>query len=142
MTMFQVDDAFLESVGYDLAALSEEQKDEYRGKIITELHARASEELTRRLDDNDALEMAEIAENPARARSWLQEFHSDYRDREEYKLIAANMDSEDDALAFYATALWLSYAVPDYPQIMQAVMQDYHASLVERHERARAALGL
>lgn len=138
--MFEIDDNFLQSVGYDTNLMSEEQKTEVRTRFLEELHHRSSEEVAHRLSDEESEEVAEIGDNPERARSWLQEFHSDYRDRDEFKNIAAGAENDDEAVTFYAVALWMSYAVPDYGHIMQDVMRDYHETLVQRRDMARAAL--
>lgn len=139
--MFEIDDNFLQSVGYDTNLMTEQQKTEIRTRFLEELHHRSSEEIAHRLDEKDSEEVAEIGDNPERARSWLQEFHSDYRDRDEFKNIAAGAENDDEAVTFYAVALWLNYAVPDYGQIMKDVMSDYHETLVQRRDMARAALG-
>lgn len=141
MAMFEVDDTFLQSVGYDTNLMSEQQKTEVRTRFLEELHLRSGEEITHRLSDEDAEEMREVGDNPERARRWLQEFHSDYRDRDEFKNIAAGAENDDEAVTFYAVALWLNYAVPDYGEIMKEVMRDYHETLIQRRDMARAALG-
>lgn len=138
--MFDISDEFLASVGYDVETLSDERKQRYRQEINQELVERSIVEIVKELDEQQIEEMNDIQENPERARRWLDEFHGDYREREDYKRLLEGANNEDEAISFYAVALWMGYAVPGYGKLMQEQMQLYHDELVEQRASINAAL--
>lgn len=139
--MFQVDDNFLSSIGYDPASLSEDQKDQYKDEIQEELTARISEEIAKELDEKQTNELSEIQENPERAYDWLNEFHRTYRENENFKGLVAAADSETEAVTFYATSLWLNDAVPRYGEIIREQMSNYQVELIRKRELIARSLG-
>ncbi|MCA9336035.1 hypothetical protein KC967_03990 [Candidatus Saccharibacteria bacterium] len=136
--MFQIDDNFLASAGYNVASLSEAQKQQYIDEFTAEANERISERLVSELDDQQIEEFNEIQENPERAKNWLNEFHAGYHDKEEYRQILEGTGSEDDAATFYAAALWMNDAVPRYGELIQEELDNYLAQLVKMREAADA----
>ena len=43
--MFEIDDTFLANVGYDVATLSDEQKEKYKNEITAEVNGRITDEM-------------------------------------------------------------------------------------------------
>ena len=80
--------------------------------------------------------------NPDRTRRWLAEFHSDYATREDYKTVRQLMDSDEEAMSFYAAALWLRYAIPGYGKMMQEVFDEYVEELIDMRNEVNKQLGL
>ena len=64
--MFQIDDNFLTSVGYDVANLSDEKKQQYIDEFTAEVNERVSERLVSELDDQQIDEFNDIQESPER----------------------------------------------------------------------------
>ena len=139
--MFTIDDDFLASVGYDTASLSDEKRQQYIAEMTEELNARVSDRSLNEIDNDQVDEMHEIQENPDRARAWLAEFHNDYRNRHEFKEVAQVVD-EDEAVTFYAVALWMRYAVPGYGKIVQEELEAYHTELVELRKSVNDVIGV
>ena len=81
--MFNIDDNLLAAIGYNVATLSEEKKNQYRREISEELNQRASAEVLVRLSKQEALEFEDVNSNPDRTRRWLAEFHGDYASRQD-----------------------------------------------------------
>lgn len=138
--MFQIDDDFLTSVGYDVASLSEAQKAEYIEQITNEVNERVSSRLVSELSDEQIEEFNNIQENADRARRWLDEFHADYEERKEYRQILANGASEDEAVTFYAVAFWFRDAVPGYGELIQEELDDYQARLIAMRNAANNSI--
>lgn len=138
--MFEIDEDFLVSVGYDLALLSDDQIGQYKREMTEELTARLSERLGGELSEEQTEEFEQIQDSPERARRWLDEFHTDYRDKEEYKELRKVTDDEDEATRFYAASFWMSDAVPKYGQLIQEEMDKYQAELVEKRRLSNEAL--
>ena len=109
--MFNIDDNLLAAIGYNVATLSEEKKNQYRREISEELNQRASAEVLARLSKQEALEFEDVNSNPDRTRRWLAEFHGDYASRQDYQAIRELFETDEDAMSFYASALWMRYAV-------------------------------
>lgn len=74
------------------------------------------------------------------ARAWLDEFHWGYHDREDFQQVVPLMDSEDEAILFYSSLLWLRDAVPNYRDLMQEELNAYHEDLVEMRRKANELL--
>lgn len=134
--MFQIDEEFLASVGYDVAALSEEQKQEYIEEMTEDLNERATDRLLSELDDQQVDEFEGIQDNPDRARQWLDEFHHGYQSRKDYLEVSGGAEDEDDAVTVYATMLWMNDAVPQYGELMQQEMNNYYNELVKIRQQA------
>ena len=139
--MFVIDDNFLTNVGYDVATLGAEEKEAIIADLTKEMDARITERFFSEVNDAQAEEVSDIQENPDRARRWLDEFHTDYRDRPDFQQIAA-IHSEDDAVTFYATSLWFGDAIPMYGELIRDELQKYQADLAERRKMVNDALGL
>lgn len=137
--MFQIDDNFLASVGYNVDTLSEDKKQQYITEMTEELNQRASERLVRELSEEQAEDMNRMQDSPERARAWLEEFHSDYQSRGDYQQLLAHAPSEDEAVVYYASSLWMNHAVPNYGELLQDEMNAYHAQLVKMRQAASAA---
>ena len=140
--MFNIDDNFLEKVGYNVASLSEEKKDKYKEEFTEEVNRRVAEQIMPELSDEQIEEFDDVQNNFDRTRRWLAEFHGDFADREDYKQVRSLFDTDEDSMGIYASALWLRYAVPDYGKIMQDVLDDYAAELIERRNEVNKALGI
>lgn len=140
--MFNVDDNLLAAAGYDVAMLSEERKEQYRREMSKDLNKRASEQLLARLSKEETLEFEDVNSNPDRTRRWLAEFHGDYASRQDYQAIRELFETDEDAMSFYASALWMRYAVPDYGKIMQEVMNEYVEELADMRRAVNEQLGI
>lgn len=140
--MFNIDDNLLATIGYDVAALSEEKKRQYFRQISEEVNKRVAERLYARLSKQEALEFEDVGGNPDRTRRWLAEFHGDYASREDYRSIRELFDDEKDAMSFYASALWMRYAVPDYGKIMQQTFDEYVEDLVAMRQAVNERFGI
>ena len=140
--MFNVDDNLLQQIGYNVAFLTEEEKNRYKKEITEALHRRVAERLAAEINQDDLLEFEDVQGNLDRTRRWLTEFHGDYATRDDYRTIRSLFDTEEDAMSFYASALWLRYAVPGYGKIMQQVMDEYVEDLVEMRNQVNQRLGI
>lgn len=137
--MFQIDDNFLTSVGYDVANLSDAKRQQYIDEFTAEVNERVSERLVSELDDQQIDEFNDIQESPERAKGWLDEFHAGYQANAEYQQIRDNVDNEGDADTFYAAALWMNDAVPRYGELIQEELNNYQAQLVKMRQAANDA---
>lgn len=140
--MFLVDDNFLTSVGYDVAMMSDAEKETIQQQFTQDLNQRFALALMQELDEDQQVEFNDIQENPARAYRWLDEFHGDYRSRADFNELLQNGYSEEDAATYYASLLWMSDAVPGFGQVAQRVFAQFQAELVQQRQQANAALGL
>ncbi|MFZ1258463.1 MAG: DUF5663 domain-containing protein [Candidatus Saccharimonas sp.] len=138
--MFEINDDFLASVGYDVASLSDSQKQQYIQEFTTEVNERVSERLLTELDDDQVNEFNELQDSADRAKQWVGQFHAGYTDDPEYKQILDNTGNEDEAVALYATAKWLNDAIPRYGELIQEELNAYQAQLVKMREAATSAL--
>lgn len=134
--MFEIDDNFLASVGYDIASMSDKRKQRYIDEFTQELGARISSRFIDELSDEQIAEFNDVQENHDRAVSWLNEFHADYREREDYRSIREGTGNAEDAESFYATALWMRDAIPNYGGLIQDEMNEYQAELVKMRQIA------
>ena len=115
--MFNIDDALLTKIGYNVAMLTEEQKDKYKREIQEELNRRVAERFLPKLSDDEIIEFEDVQGNPDRTRRWL-------------------------AMSFYAAALWLRYAIPGYGKMMQEVFDEYVEELIDMRNEVNKQLGL
>lgn len=140
--MFQIDDEFLASIGYDVASLTSEQRQQYIDELQQEIGERVTARLVDELSDEQIEEFNDIQENPERTYRWLREFHADYADRSEYRSILEAEGDASSAAVMYATALWMNDAVPDYAGLAQQEFDNYHTELVDMRQAAdRATAG-
>ena len=139
--MFNVDDNFLASVGYDVATLSSGQKDRYVSEITAELKARLADRLASEIDEEQAADFATLQGDDERVRAWLQEFHQNYASDTNYMMAEAAL-GEVEGREFYATTMWTQDAVPCYVELAQDIINSYQAELVQRRQMANASLGL
>ncbi len=138
--MFDIDDDFLTSIGYDVSVLTPEQRQQYSGEIQEEMNQRLSERLAMELTEEQAADMQTIQDSHERAEQWLYEFHSDFASRDDYQSLVQAL-GELDAKQFYATALWMQDAVPGYGVIAQELLNEYQAELIEKAKLVDTALG-
>jgi hypothetical protein len=138
--MFEITDEFLQHVGYDTTNMSLIEKDRLKAEFTAEFNGRMSDRIVDELTEEQAEEFLDIQNNQERARRWLDEFHSDYRDRDEFKKLASVADNEDEAATFYAVALWLRDAVPKYGELIQQELIDYADELAELRKAAYDAI--
>jgi len=137
--MFEINDDFLKNIGYDVDNLTESQKDEYKAEFTQDFSERLIERFSDELTPEQSEEFMDIQNNPTRTRRWLDEFHADYRERAEFKqLVAAG--SDDEAMTFYATALWLRDAIPGYGEVIQSELNEYQIEMVELRATAYDAI--
>lgn len=139
--MFKVDDEFLASVGYNVASLSDEQKNAYKAEFLEELNARLSAEIAEELDEDQIVDLESIQDSVERAKQWLGEFHGGYTESPDFSAIVDAV-GEDEGSIFYATALWLQDAVPGYGKIAEATMAEYQNELIKKREMAAQVLDL
>lgn len=138
--MFEIDDDFLTSVGYDVASLSDERKQQYIDEMTQELNDRISDRLMQEMSDEQVEEFSDIQENHDRAVRWLNEFHADYKTREDYQTVRDGIGDDIEAESFYATALWMRDAVPNYGGLIQEEMAAYRAELAKMRQIANNAI--
>ncbi len=134
--MFEINDNFLANVGYDLATLSDEQKAEYKQQFANDVTERVILRLSEELTGEQAEEFSEIQDSPERATHWLDEFHSDYREREDFQKIAKSIGDDSDAVTFYAGILWMNDAVPRFGGLFQEELDNYQSELIEKRRAA------
>lgn len=137
--MFEIDDTFLANIGYSLGALSADEIVQYKREITEELQARLSERLGSELDESQVEDFESIEESSVRAKQWLYEFHSDFVNARDYKTLV-DLLGEDEAQIFYASALWMNDAVPDYGLIVKEEFDKYYNELIEKGKMIREAL--
>lgn len=140
--MFNIDDNFLASVGYDTGLLSEEEKSRIKQQFIEDLNKSFTQRIMQELDIVQQDEFNDIQENAKRAFRWLREFHADYESRQNYRELLDNGYTEDDAVTFYASILWMGDAVPGFGVIAQEVLDGYRNSLIGKRREVNQALGL
>ena len=58
--MFNIDDNFLASIGYDVALLTPEQRAQYQAEILEEVNTRLSERLALELTEEQVMDMESI----------------------------------------------------------------------------------
>lgn len=139
--MFDIDDNFLQSIGYNVATLSEEQKAQYKKELTEELQARLSERLGSELEEQQVDDLESIQDSDARADQWLHEFHADFEGSDDYRTLLKIL-GEPEAKIFYASALWMQDAIPGYGLIVREEFDKYQNELVEKRKMVNAALGL
>lgn len=138
--MFEIDDDFLVSVGYDLALLTDEQIEQYKKEMTEEMTARLSEHFAGELTEEQSAEFEGLQNNTERARQWLVEFHAGYQENDDFKAFTDAVDDQDEATRFYACSLWMNDAVPNYGELIQKEMDEYQAELTEKRRMANQAL--
>lgn len=139
--MFDIDDNFLTSIGYNLDLLTDDQKSQYKAELAEELQARVSERLVSGLDESQVEDFESIQDSAERANQWLHEFHAEFEDADDYKALVQVL-GELDAQIFYAGGLWLRHAVPGYGQLVQEMLDEYQNELIEKRRMADQAAGL
>ncbi len=139
--MFDINDDFLESIGYDVAALTDDEKEKYEQEITEELQARLSERLGSELEEDQVDDFESIQNSSERADQWLHEFHGDFEQHDDYKTLVTAL-GEPDAKIFYASSLWMQDAVPEYGLIVREEFDKYQQELVKKREMVDKALGL
>ncbi len=138
--MFEINNEFLAGAGYDVAGLSEERKAQYIKEFSAEFTERLQERIAGELDEEQVKDWDRMQSSVDNARAWLDEFHWGYHDREDFKQVIPLLDSEDEAVLFYSSALWLRDAVPSYHDLMQEELNAYHQDLVEKRRKANELL--
>lgn len=139
--MFDIDDDFLQSIGYNVTALADEQKAQYKQELTEELQARLSERVGSELEESQVDDFESIQNSTERAEQWLHEFHADFHEAQDYKTLVDAL-GDTDAKVFYASALWMWDAVPDYGLIVREEFDKYQNELVEKRKMVNQALGL
>lgn len=137
--MFEIDDNFLQSIGYNLSSLGEEQKERYKAEITEELQARLNERLGSELTEEQSDDLGTIQDSSVRAGQWLDEFHKDYANAQDYKTVMSAV-GEDEAKIFYASALWMQDAIPEYGLIIREEFDKYQQELIRKREMVKQAL--
>ena len=140
--MFNIDDELLKKIGYNVATLTEEQKDKYKEELTEGVNQRAAELIVPHLSEEQIEEFSDVQGNPDRTRRWLAEFHGDFASREDYQQVRQMSDSDEEAMSFYASALWLRYAVPNYGELMQQALDEYADELIDMRNQVNAELGI
>ena len=129
--MFEIDDDFLKSVGFHLDIMSDEQKEAQKQRLNGMFERRLIERFMPEMDDEQIEELNDIQSNPDRANRWLDEFHADYRDHDDYKQLR-EVSEEDEANTFYASMLWMSYAVPNFGELIQEELVKFQIEMADR----------
>lgn len=137
--MFEIDDTFLASIGYDVRTLSEERKIRYKNELSEELSQRIKQALVDELDEAQANELSDIEESFDRAQRWLEEFHQDYRERGDFRQLSEGM-LEEQVISFYAVGLWLRDAIPRFGEIVQEEFTRYQQELIAMRQQVNATL--
>lgn len=140
--MFNIDDKLLADIGYNTETLSEEEKEQHKVSINKEVNRRVAERIAPELTNEQTVEFEDVTNNPDRTKRWLAEFHGDFIDRQDYQQVRSLCDSDEEAMSFYASALWLRYAVPSYGDIMQQVFDEYIEELVSMRAMVNKGLGI
>jgi hypothetical protein len=133
--MFKLDDKFLEELG--LAALPEEQKQEFLRHIYSELEMRVGERLTEGMSDELLDEFGNFVDmNEDGMKKWFADNLADYADRDDYKqLKSANPDAPETAImSEYGAMKWLQLNRPDYPQVVAAVLEELKNEIKSNRE--------
>lgn len=138
--MFEINDIFLKNLGYDTDDMSAVEKDDLKQQFTAEFSERIQERLADELSPEQAEEFLDIQNNQKRTRQWLDEFHAGYRTAVEFQQIKEAYGSEDEAATFYATALWLNDAVPEYGKLIQSELNDYQTELAQMRKEAYLAV--
>ena len=139
--MFEIDDTFLANVGYDVATLSDEQKEKYKNEITAEVNGRIIDEMADELSPEQVDDIGGIQDSSERARQWLHEFHGGFEQDDDYKAIVSAV-GEEEALVFYASSLWFADAVPGYGELIRDILNAYQDELIEKREMASKAFGI
>lgn len=139
--MFTIDDGFLASIGYDVVNLSDEKKAHYIAELSTEFVARLQQRLFEELEEAQIEDWDRMQASVDNARAWLSEFHTDYRDRDDFHQVSSLMDNEDEAVLFYSSELWLRDAAPHYRDVIQEELDTYRAYLVDLRRKADELVG-
>lgn len=134
--MFEINDDFLANIGYDVALLSEEKKQAYIKELSEEFSARLQERFLGEIDESQAEDFDHMQESAENARAWLDEFHGDYRDREDFQQLTKLMDGDDETVEFYASLLWIQDAIPTYHDVVQEELNAYQADLIDKRRQA------
>jgi hypothetical protein len=125
MSMFKLDDKFLEELG--LGALPQEQKQAFLQHIYSELEMRVGERLTEGMSDELLDEFGHFVDmNMDGMSKWFEENLPDYKDRDDFKqLKEANAQAPETAImSEYGAMKWLQLNRPDYPQVVAAVLEE------------------
>lgn len=139
--MFEIDDNFLQNIGYNVANLSEDEKNRHKAELTEELQERLNERLGSELEEDQVEDLESIQQSSNRAKQWLEEFHNDYEGSEDYIAIREAL-GEDEAWIFYASALWMQDAIPDYGKIVRKEFDNYQVELIEKRQMANKAFGI
>ncbi len=138
--MFQINDNFLSSIGYDVANMDESRKQKYIDEFTKEFTEIISERLIQELDEDEINEFNEIQDDSDKAKNWLSGFKPDYESSEDFNTIKNDLGDEKLAIISYATALWLNDAIPQYGQIIQNELNSYQAHLAELRRVANESI--
>lgn len=138
--MFEIDDSFLGNAGYDVSSMDENKKNKLKIQYTDDLSQRVLMRLAEDLSDEEAGEFSDIQEVPGRALEWLNEFHADFRTRDDYLQVLNNLGNEADANVFYAGMLWMGYAVPKFGEVVQEEMLSLQKSLISKRQAAKTLL--
>lgn len=138
--MFEINDKFLINAGYNVSSMDEVEKDSLKSQYASDFSNRVLMRLASELSDEEAGEFSDIQESPERALQWLNEFHSDFRQRSDYRHILTGMKSEPAANAAYAGILWMGYAVPRFGELIQEELDQFQRSLMNKRQSANDLL--
>lgn len=123
--MFKLDDKFLEELG--LAALPQDEKEEFLKQIYSEMEIRVGERLTDDMSDEILDEFSNFASgNEEGMRKWFTENLPDYAEQDDFKKIRENNPQVPEAVAMseYGAMKWLQLNRPNYPDIVAAVLEE------------------
>lgn len=139
--MFQLDDKFLEELG--LAALPQEQKQEFLRHVYSQLEIRVGTELSEGLSDEQLAEFESfINRETDKVMAWISQYAPQYDSDPVYvKLRSSAPENADmDAiLAEFASLKWLNLNRPDYQDVVRRVLEDLKKEISENRD---AILGL
>jgi hypothetical protein len=135
ITMFKLDDNFLEELG--LGALPPEQKQAFLQHIYSELEMRVGERLTEGMSDELLDEFGYFVDmNQDGMSKWFEENLPDYRERDDFKQLKdSNAQAPENAvMSEYGAMKWLQLNRPDYPQVVAAVLEELKTEIRANRE--------
>ena len=138
--MFEINDNFLINAGYNTSAMDDDQRESLRAQYATDFSKRVLMRLAQELSEEEAGEFSDIQESHERALRWLNEFHGDFRERSDYRLLLDVLKSEQEANMVYAGILWMGYAVPKFGELIQEELDQFQRDLISKRQSANDLL--
>ena len=123
--MFQIDDDLLNELG--LAALTGQEREEFKDYLKTTLQERVGERLTNGMSDEVLDEFGYFMDgNVEGMKKWLEQHVPGYQDDPNLQQFRNNnpQASEADILSSYGSLAWLQVNCPNYADVVRQVMDE------------------